>query len=327
MSLDENVQATETVASNYLDILNQEDDIPREGNDAQSEADEAEDEAAAPDDDQPSGATDEGEGEPGESPPIEPPASWAKDAKAKFAELPPDIQRYIAERERERDVEVRRGQNEVAEAKRASDAERQAAAQERQMLSQALQQAQTFLQAAMLQDFSDVTDPVKLAQDDPARFSEYQARLMKIQEIQQQQAYIQQQQQIEQQAKYRDWVLEQEKILLDDIPEWKADVAKGRAEIAEIRSYLQKEGFADHELSGLVDARMIKQARKAMLYDRLMRAKPKVEKKVVDLPKVQKPGVSKGKGTLEAEKNAAIRQRLKRTGDYREYAKLLENIV
>src|SRR6185369_16240887 len=66
-------------------------------------------EDAAPDEDQPSGEEDPGDTE--DAPPaVDPPASWARDYKEAFKALPPDLQRQVAERERDRDVELRRVQ-------------------------------------------------------------------------------------------------------------------------------------------------------------------------------------------------------------------------
>jgi hypothetical protein len=47
---------------------------------------------------------------------IEAPRSWDKDAKHRFAELPVELQRVVAARERDRERELRRAQNTAAEA-------------------------------------------------------------------------------------------------------------------------------------------------------------------------------------------------------------------
>jgi hypothetical protein len=61
--------------------------------------------------------------EPEASPaPIEPPRSWNKDARERFAQLPREAQEYIAAREEERDRVVRQAQNEAARAKQEADA-------------------------------------------------------------------------------------------------------------------------------------------------------------------------------------------------------------
>ncbi len=44
------------------------------------------------------------------------PRSWSKDAKLAFAHLPQELQAYYVTREKERDREVRRAQNDKAEA-------------------------------------------------------------------------------------------------------------------------------------------------------------------------------------------------------------------
>jgi hypothetical protein len=62
---------------------------------------------------------------PPEAPPppdIEPPRSWNKDARERFAQLPREAQEYIAAREEERDRVVRQAQNEAARAKQEADA-------------------------------------------------------------------------------------------------------------------------------------------------------------------------------------------------------------
>jgi Skp family chaperone for outer membrane proteins len=46
---------------------------------------------------------------------IEAPRSWTKDEKQVFTQLPVEIQRVVARRERDREIQLRRGQNEIAE--------------------------------------------------------------------------------------------------------------------------------------------------------------------------------------------------------------------
>jgi hypothetical protein len=50
--------------------------------------------------------------------PIDPPRSWRKDEKEAFALLPVHVQWVIARRELDREKELRRGQNEIAEMKK-----------------------------------------------------------------------------------------------------------------------------------------------------------------------------------------------------------------
>src|SRR5437588_12045861 len=71
-------------------------------------ADDAAPQAEAP------GETQEAE-PPEQQPPLEPPRSWTKDEKERFKSLPRETQEYLANREQERDREIRRSQNEAAE--------------------------------------------------------------------------------------------------------------------------------------------------------------------------------------------------------------------
>ena len=50
---------------------------------------------------------------------IEPPRSWGHAEKLAFLNLSPDLQRFYVKREAERDREVRRCQNELAQARKA----------------------------------------------------------------------------------------------------------------------------------------------------------------------------------------------------------------
>lgn len=50
---------------------------------------------------------------------IDPPRSWGPAEKAAFLRLPRDLQIFYAKREKERDREVRRAQNDAAEARKA----------------------------------------------------------------------------------------------------------------------------------------------------------------------------------------------------------------
>jgi hypothetical protein len=51
----------------------------------------------------------------------EPPRSWTKEDKLMFTTLPPSIKARIAKREHEREVSLRRAQNQAAELKRSAD--------------------------------------------------------------------------------------------------------------------------------------------------------------------------------------------------------------
>jgi hypothetical protein len=71
---------------------------------------------------------------------ITPPASWKADAKARFHDLPRDLQRVIANRERERETHHSRTQQETVKARKANEAERAAVQNERLAFAEGLSQ-------------------------------------------------------------------------------------------------------------------------------------------------------------------------------------------
>src|SRR5574343_907379 len=86
---------------------------------------------------------------------------------------------------------------------------------------------------------------------------------------------------------------EEQKRLLDAVPEWK-DSAKAAAEISEVRSFLTKRGFSPDEVNGITDQRAVILARNAMLYERLMSKVPQ-PKAQTSAPPPPPPAPSKAK--------------------------------
>jgi hypothetical protein len=70
----------------------------------------------------------------------EPPRSWTKEAKLRFLELPADLQAYLVVREKQRDREMRRSQNEAAEARKALASIQQQLSEAQQALAQQKQE-------------------------------------------------------------------------------------------------------------------------------------------------------------------------------------------
>ena len=108
--------------------------------------------------------------------------------------------------------------------------------------------------------------------------------------------------------------------MMQAIPEWK-DSAKASAEMSEMKQYLAKSGFGQHEVEAIFDHRQVTVARKAMLYDKLMTTG---QKKVQAAPPAARPG---GKQQPQNAQHNELRQRLKKTGSGDFAAKLIENMI
>ncbi len=199
--------------------------------------------------------------------PIAPPASWKADAKERFKALPRELQKVVADREREREVHFSKTQTEAAQARRAADAERQAVQHERQAYAQGL---------GSLIDMTCATDPVlieagrtdwnALFRQNPAaaqaKWNTFQERSRTLG------AWMAQRDRVAARAD-AEGRGQSDRLLAERLEFWR-DEGKRNAFKAAMNDYLTRAGFAPSELSGLSDARTILVARKAMLYDHLM---------------------------------------------------------
>jgi hypothetical protein len=106
------------------------------------------------------------------------------------------------------------------------------------------------------------------------------------------------------------------------LPEY-SDPVKGEALRSDLRSFAKGIGFSDQELSMVRDSRQVLALHKAMLYDKLQKAKPEVNKRVSEASKTIKSGNSVKPATSDQVKRQ--HQQLKQSGKVRDAAKLFEN--
>lgn len=257
---------------------------------------------AAADTDQPPGET-EATDPVDEQPSIEPPRSWTKEDKEAFKLLPPERQQSIVERERTRDAEIRRGQDEVANERKAIEAERQATLQARQQYESAAQNALAVLQSQQAAEFADIktdADVMKLATEDPFRFSQWQARQMQIQNQSREVQALHQQRQEQETERFKTWSKEQDDKFSKRFPEFN-DPEKGPKLRASVTSYLTKEiGVPENVLPKLWNEPLFRDEMFQRIVYEASRfhvaqqtAKAAVQKPV---PPVQRPGVASSKG-------------------------------
>jgi len=194
--------------------------------------------------------------------------------------------------------------------------EREKIGQERAVFEQETNQRKQAMDAAfftaskVLEDaekalLGDINDPKlrELRDSDPGEYSavlaDQQTRMTALQ--QRKQSLAQEYQQVmekqaqEMQVQQAQHVQDAIKSLPKFIPEW-ADEKVASQETSQMIRYGMGEGYTEQELSSLVDPRVVRTLRKAMLYDAQQRAKPEVKKKVVSIgKKVIGGGKSKSK--------------------------------
>lgn len=233
-------------------------------------------------------------------PPIERPRSWAKELDEEWASYPREAQQRIAAREQERDAAIRRSQNELAEQRKAIEAERQAAEKVRQQYEANLPALLQELQSAQQNSFADIRtmdDVVKLQTEDPFRFQAWQVQQMRLQAAKAENDRVMSEKQAAEQSSWAKHVQEENAKAAEFIPDL-ADKTKGEALTKRVATELLPDlGFSDSELAELANGK-----NKLSIYDhriqrlladslklRDIQSAPKAVVKPT-LPPVQKPG-------------------------------------
>jgi hypothetical protein len=248
--------------------------------------------------------------EPDKAPAIEPPLSWSEEDKAQFRALPAEAQRVIAARQKDMDRGFNQKAQELAEQRKAFDAERKQVAQERQQYAERLNQLSQHLDQQG-KAFEQI-DWDKLYQENPAEFVRQREAFRDLREAkaaaESESQRITAQQQAEAAQAHRAFLQQQHAKLIEAIPEWKD--TKAYAEGArEVATYLTSHGYTPEQVGAVSDAASIQIARKAMMYDRLMADKAKVVSQVEKAPAVIKPGAPPSRQDVQDERQKAVLSR------------------
>jgi len=216
---------------------------------------------------------------------------------------------------------------EVAEQRKAVEAEQQAiieAKQVRDTYSQRLQAIEQFLTG----NEDSPEDLAAMKENDPigyaVKVAEATEKKEQLAQVRAEQQRLAQQQQAEQQQEMAKFVQQEATKLSQILPEF-SDPAKGENLRNEIRNYGKSVGFTDNELAQVYDSRHVLILHKAMQYDKLQKSKPAVTKKVSKAPKMVKSGTKVKEGNSDIRKKQM--NKLKQTGKARDAAALFENFI
>lgn len=226
----------------------------------------------------------------------------------------------------QRQADYTRKTMEAAEQRRAAEAERSQALQERQAYAANLQRMQAQLEGALQQQ--QQTNWEELLQSDPVEYlkqqHQAQARQAQLSQVYAEQQRISALQQAEAQQAHLRHLQAQQEDLLAKLPEWR-DEAKSKAEKVAIRDYLAQQGYEPDAINNIADARAVILARKAMLYDQMVGKASAAAKKVSTLPtKVERPGTGDNPGL---DRRSSAFQRLSKTGKAEDAAALFASIL
>jgi hypothetical protein len=212
----------------------------------------------------------------------------------------------------------------IAEARKAVEAETAAIRAEREQYAQLLGALQQQLESAGEQ----AIDWDRLYAEDPI---EWVRQRELVRDKQERQAAIQSEQQrlsqltAQQQAEEMKATLaQQQAALIQAVPEWK-DEKKAKAEKALLIEFGQKVGYSEEELKNVFDHRAVVTLRKAALYDQMVSKRKDIKPVVNNGPRPVKPSAA-GRVSPTTEGTRA-KQRLAKTGRVDDAAKAIELLL
>jgi hypothetical protein len=214
----------------------------------------------------------------------------------------------------------------VAEQRKALEVESVAIDQARQLRDayaerlQAMEQLLSSPEQSENLEYLKESDPIGYA----VKVAEMSQQKEQLQAIQAKRYRIAEQQQAEQQHALQGYIAQQAARLSEVLPEY-SDPVKGEKLRSELRVFAKDIGFTDQELSMVRDSRQVLALHKAMLYDKLQKSKPDVNKRVNEANKTIKSGNSVKPVTSDQVKRQ--QQQLKQTGKVRDAAKLFESFL
>jgi hypothetical protein len=215
----------------------------------------------------------------------------------------------------------------LAEQRKAVEAEKAAVEQAKTLRDQYAQRLQMIEQVLSQQDSQEDLNALK--ESDPIGFAvkvaEQQQRQQQLWAIQAERQRLALAQQTEQQQRLQQVVTEEQQKLAQAIPEF-ADPEKGNAVRTEIRNYAKQVGFSDEDLAQVYDSRAVLTLWKASQYDKLVKGKPEVTKRVTEAPKMLRPGTATG-APPEQKQYQTQRKTLRQTGNPRDAAAIFEQFL
>ena len=211
----------------------------------------------------------------------------------------------------------------IAETRKAVEAEAAAIRAEREQYAQLL--------GALKQQLESAEAPVdldRLYNEDPIEWVRQRELLRDKQEklaaIQSEQARLSQLTEQQRAKELQAHLASQQEALIQAVPEWK-DPKKAQAEKALLVEFGKKIGFSDEELKNVYDHRAVIALRKAALYDQMMSKRGQIKPVINNGPRPAKPSAA-GRVSTTTEATRA-KQRLAKTGRVNDAVSAIELLL
>jgi hypothetical protein len=211
----------------------------------------------------------------------------------------------------------------IAETRKAVEAEASAIRAEREQYAQllgALKQQLESTEAPIDMDRLYNEDPIEWVRQSEV-MRQKQDKLAAIQSEQQRLSQLTAQQRAQEMQAH---LASQQEALIQAVPEWK-DSKKAQAEKALLVEFGKKIGFSDEELKNVYDHRAVIALRKAALYDQMMSKRGQIKPVVNNGPRPAKPSAA-GRVSTTTESTRA-KQRLAKSGRVNDAASAIELLL
>ena len=254
------------------------------------------------------------------------PRSWAKDKADIWAKLDPDTQAYLLEQDSKTNTSVKRSLNEVAEQRKAIEAERTTLEQARQQYEQALPVLLQTLQQQQQGEFADIMTPAdmeRLAREDWPRYALWDAKQKQIAMVAQQMQSSQERQSKDYQQKWEKFATDEDAKFLEAAPEM-SDKTKAAKITSDAFDLLKDLGFTQYELNrswngqaswSPRDSRVQLLIRDAVRYREAQAALKKAPRAV---PQVQRPGSSNQRAPDQSVQLQSLSNKLDQSGSVKD---------
>jgi len=218
----------------------------------------------------------------------------------------------------------------LAEQRKATEQELEAARAERAQYAEALTQLRTVLERGAGPEPDWEKLKAEAPEQFPLVFAEYQLQQERLGKVKAEEARIQAQQAADAARAREAMLAAEQQQLVQALPEW-GDPAVRSKETADLVSYARDMGFGPDDLAGVTDHRVVLMLRKAMLYDRVQAQAKAATKPPAPAPKAAAPVLKPGakppapKGPPKQQQDAI--RRLRATGDVKDAAAAIETML
>ena len=205
----------------------------------------------------------------------------------------------------------RKTQEVAKERSQAQEAARQQVAQVQGQYLQNLQTLQTAIQQMAVPEMRNV-DLSRMAQEDPTGYVQLSARLQQYNQVlsavQQEMGRVQNEYSAQQQEVLAQAIQQANEDLPKRIPGWNTELYHTL-----LKAGVEQYGFKADEVGNIVDPRQLQVLHDAFQFRKLQNGKAIVEKKVVNVPKVIKPGTPADQKRAHMDRTQELRTRLRKS--------------